>query len=62
MSVTYLQLIIFLVIGDVSIKNKALLVINFVNLKIKLTRSFEYVHMGRVWVLVFIEGCSYVYE
>jgi hypothetical protein len=62
MSVTYLQLIIFSVIGGVSIKNEALLVINFMNLKIKLARSFEYVHMGRVWVLVFIEGCSYVYE
>jgi hypothetical protein len=50
----YLWLIILSVRGDVSIDIEALLVTDFMNLKIKLTQSFRSVHRGRVCVCVFI--------
>jgi hypothetical protein len=40
--------------GDVPVDSEALLVIDFVNLKIKLTQSFRDAHRGRVCVRVFI--------
>jgi hypothetical protein len=40
--------------GDVSINNEALLVIDFVNLKINLAQSFGCAHRDRVCVRVFI--------
>jgi hypothetical protein len=51
----YLQLIILSVIGDVIVDSEALLVTDFVDLKIKLAHSFECAHRGRVYVRVFIE-------
>jgi hypothetical protein len=58
------QLVRFLVIelihsgsvrGDVLINSDALLVTDFVNLKIKLSQSFGSAHSGRVCVHIFIE-------
>jgi hypothetical protein len=40
--------------GDVLIDNEALLVTDFVNLKIKLVKSFESAHRGTVCMHVFI--------
>jgi hypothetical protein len=40
--------------GDVPIDSKALLMTDFVNLKIKPAQSFEGAHRGRVYVRVFI--------
>jgi hypothetical protein len=53
--VLYLRLIILSVGGDVSIDSDVLMVIDFMNLKIKLTQSFGYAHRDRVCVRVFIE-------
>jgi hypothetical protein len=44
----------FLMEGDVSIDSETLLVIDFVNLKIKPTQSFRRAHRGRVCVYTFI--------
>jgi hypothetical protein len=50
----HLRLIIFSVGGDVPVDSETLLVIDFVNLKIKLAQSFECAHKSRVCVCVFI--------
>jgi hypothetical protein len=42
------------VLGDVSINNEAFLITDFVNLKIKLTQTFEGGHKYRVCVHIFI--------
>jgi hypothetical protein len=52
--VLYLRLIILSVGGDISVDSEALLVTDFVNLKIKSAQSFEGAHRRRVWVHVFI--------
>jgi hypothetical protein len=52
--VLYLWLIILPVGGDISIDSNALLVIDFVNLKIKPAQSFRDAHRNRVCVRVFI--------
>jgi hypothetical protein len=52
--VLYLRLIIFLVGGDVPVDNETLLVIDFVNLKIKPAQTFGDAHRGRLSVHVFI--------
>jgi hypothetical protein len=39
---------------DVSVYNDALLVTNFVNLKIKTVQSFRYAHKSKICVRVFI--------
>jgi hypothetical protein len=57
----YLRLIILLVGDDVSIDNETLLVTDFINLKIKLTRSFRDAHMNRICVHVFIEMSAHTY-
>jgi hypothetical protein len=44
----------FLVRGDVPVDSEVLLVIDFMNLKIKPTQSFRCAHRGRVCVRVFI--------
>jgi hypothetical protein len=54
MCVLYLRLIILSVEGDVPVDSEVLLVIDFVNLKIKPPQSFRYTHRGRVCVHVFI--------
>jgi hypothetical protein len=41
-------------VDDVSVNRKTLLMTDFVNLKIKLTQSFECTHISRVYVRVFI--------
>jgi hypothetical protein len=50
----YLRLIILSVGDDVSVDSKSLLVIDFVNLKIKLTQSFGCAHKDRMCVRMFI--------
>jgi hypothetical protein len=45
---------------DVSVDSEILLMIDFVNLKIKPTQSFRGAHRDRVCVHKY--GCSYVYE
>jgi hypothetical protein len=55
--VLHLRLIIFSVGCDVPVDNDALLVIDFVNLKIKSARSFRCAHRGRVCVCVHIDEC-----
>jgi hypothetical protein len=52
MGVPYLWLIILSVVGDVPVDSKTFLVTNFVNLKIKLTQSFECVYRDRVCVFI----------
>jgi hypothetical protein len=52
--VLHLRLIILSVEGDVPVDSEALLVTDFVNLKIKPTQSFRCVYRGRVCVRVFI--------
>jgi hypothetical protein len=52
--VLYLRLIILSVRDDVPIDSEALLVTDFMNLKIKLTQSFRCTRRGRVCVHVFI--------
>jgi hypothetical protein len=52
--VLHLRLIILLVGGDVPIDSEALLVTDFMNLKIKPAQSFRCAHRGRVCVHVFI--------
>jgi hypothetical protein len=59
--VLQLLLIILLVGGDVPIDNDALLVIDFANLKIKLTQSFRGTHRGRVCVHMFIGVNAHTY-
>jgi hypothetical protein len=49
----------FLVRGDVLINNETLLMTDFVNLKIKLTQSFECAHIDRVYVHIFIRVTVY---
>jgi hypothetical protein len=48
--------------GGVPVDSEALLVIDFVNLKIKLTQSFGGAHRGRVCVCVDMGEYSYVYK
>jgi hypothetical protein len=48
--------------GDVSVDSEMLLMTDFVNLKIKLTQSFEDAYMDRIYVRVYIGECSYAYE
>jgi hypothetical protein len=48
--------------GDVPVDSEALLVTDFVNLKIKPAQSFEGAHSGRICVRVHRGECSYVYE
>jgi hypothetical protein len=41
--------------GNVPVDNDALLVNDFVNLKIKSAQSFTNVHRGRIYIYVFID-------
>jgi hypothetical protein len=52
--VLYLQLIILLVRDDIFIDSETLLIIDFMNLKIKPAQSFGDAHIDRVCVRVFI--------
>jgi hypothetical protein len=52
--VLYLRLIILSVRGDVSVNSETLLVIDFVNFKIKLTQSFKHFYKNKVGVYIFI--------
>jgi hypothetical protein len=55
----YLRLIILSVGGDVPIDSDALLVTDFMNLKIKSAQSFGGAHRGRVCMRVFIWVSAY---
>jgi hypothetical protein len=59
--VLYLRLIILLVEGDVPVDSEMLLVIDFVNIKIKPTQSFRCAHRGRVCMHIFIGVSVYAY-
>jgi hypothetical protein len=52
--VLYLQLIILLVGDDdpINIDSKTLLVIDFVNIKIKLAQSFRYAYINRMYIFI----------
>jgi hypothetical protein len=52
----------FLVGDDVTVDSDALLVTDFVNLKIKSTQFFECAHMSRICVCVHMTECSYEHE
>jgi hypothetical protein len=52
--VLHLWLFILLVGGDIPIDSETLLVIDFVNLKIKSVQSFGEAHRGRICVRVFV--------
>jgi hypothetical protein len=59
--VLYLWLIIFLVRDDVPIdSSEALLMTDFVNLKIKSTQSFGGAHRDRICMCVFIDVSAYI--
>jgi hypothetical protein len=60
--VLHLRLIILLLGCDVPIDNDALLVTDFINLKIKSVQSFGVAHTGRVYIYIYTGECSYVYE
>jgi hypothetical protein len=60
--VLYLWLIILSGEDDISINSETLLMTDFVNLKIKSTQSFKNAHKGRVYVCVYRDECSYLYE
>jgi hypothetical protein len=47
--------------GDIPIDNKALLVTDFMNLKIKLAQSFRDDHISRIYMCVFIEMSTHIY-
>jgi hypothetical protein len=47
--------------GDVPVDSEALLVTDFVNLKIKPTQSFRGAHRGRIYVCVFIGVSAHTY-
>jgi hypothetical protein len=55
----YLRLIILSVGGDVPVDSDALLVTDFMNLKIKSAQSFGGAHRGRVCMRVFIGVSAY---
>jgi hypothetical protein len=46
---------------DVSIDNDALLMTDFVNLKIKPVQSFKHAHIDRVYVCIFIRVNTHTY-
>jgi hypothetical protein len=50
----------FLVGGDVPVDSETLLMIDFVNLKIKLTQSFGCAHKDRVCVHIFREVSAHI--
>jgi hypothetical protein len=47
---------------DVLIDSETFLVIDFVNIKIKLAQSFKYAYRDKVYIRVFICVSVYVYE
>jgi hypothetical protein len=51
----------FLVEDDVFVDNKTLLITDFVNLKIKSTQSFKYVHRSSMCMYVFIKISAHIY-
>jgi hypothetical protein len=57
----YLQLIIFLVGGDVIINNETFLMIDFMNLKIKLAPSFKSAHKNMIYIYMFIKVSAHTY-
>jgi hypothetical protein len=60
--VLYLRLIILSIGSDVSVDSETLLVIDFINFKIKPTQSFRVAHRGMVCVCVYRDECLYIYK
>jgi hypothetical protein len=58
--VLHLWLIILSVEGDVSVESEALLVTDFMNLKIKSVQSFKNAHKSKM--CVYVSECSYIYK
>jgi hypothetical protein len=52
-------MIIFLVGDDVPVDSDTLLVIDFVNVKIKSTQSFKCAHRNRMYVHIFVGVSNY---
>jgi hypothetical protein len=50
------------VIGDIFIDSETLLMIDFINLKIKSTQSFKYTHKNKMYIYIFIKNYSYIYK
>jgi hypothetical protein len=61
MCVTNVQLIILLVVRDISVDIETQLVTDFVNLKIKPIQYFKCAHRSRLYVCVFIEMSTHTY-
>jgi hypothetical protein len=59
--VLYLRLIIFSVEGDIPVDSETLLLIDFMNLKIKPTQFFGGAHMDKVCVHIFIGMNAHTY-
>jgi hypothetical protein len=59
--VLYLWLIILSVGGDIPVDSEALLVTDFMNLKINSTQSFRDAHRGRMYMRMFVELSAHTY-
>jgi hypothetical protein len=59
--VLYLRLIILSVKDDILVNSETLLVIDFMNFKIKLAQSFGGAHRDMMCVCVFIKMSAYTY-
>jgi hypothetical protein len=57
----HLRLTIFSVGGDILIDSETFLMTDFMNLKIKSAQLFGDVHMGRIYIRVFIGMSSRIY-
>jgi hypothetical protein len=57
----YLRLIILSVEDDIPIESETILVIDFVNLKIKLSQSFRCIHKDKMYVCMFIGMSNHIY-
>jgi hypothetical protein len=47
---------------DIPVDSETLLVVDFMNLKIKPVQSFRDAHRGRMYVYVYRSECSYMYK
>jgi hypothetical protein len=62
MNIAYLRLIILSVVDDVSVDSETFLMTDFVNFKIKSVQFFEGAHKDRIYIYVFIEEYSNIYN
>jgi hypothetical protein len=47
--------------GDVPVNSNTILMIDFMNLKIKLTQSFRNAHKGKIYIHIFIRMNTHTY-